>query len=101
MMRDAAAGTVSGTGGVLYAAFTGKAALVMSRKGTPASTIHSLIYRVSEATQILRGEEREAGGHAFQLGRTEGLGGVLDQGNGDGRTSGRPGRRRGIPASMT
>ena len=39
------------TGGVLYAAFTGKAALVMTRKGTPASTIHSLIYRVSEATQ--------------------------------------------------
>src|SRR4029450_3664783 len=30
--------------------FTGKAALVMTRKGTPASTIHSLIYRVSEAT---------------------------------------------------
>ena len=39
------------TGGVLYAAFTGKAALVMTRKGTPASTIHSLIYRVSEATK--------------------------------------------------
>ena len=38
------------SGGVLYAAFTGKAALVMSRKGTPASTIHGLIYRVSEAT---------------------------------------------------
>ena len=37
-------------GSVLYAAFTGKAALVMSRKGTPACTIHSLIYRVSEAT---------------------------------------------------
>lgn len=36
---------------VLYAAFTGKAALVMTRKGTPASTIHSLIYRVSEATK--------------------------------------------------
>jgi exodeoxyribonuclease-5 len=36
-------------GGVLYGAFTGKAALVMTRKGTPASTIHSLIYRVSEA----------------------------------------------------
>ncbi len=35
---------------VLHAAFTGKAALVMTRKGTPASTIHSLIYRVSEAT---------------------------------------------------
>jgi exodeoxyribonuclease-5 len=40
----------SGTGGVLFAAFTGKAALVMTRKVTPASTIHSLIYRVSEAT---------------------------------------------------
>ena len=39
------------TGGVLYAAYTGKAALVMTRKGTPASTIHSLIYRVSEATR--------------------------------------------------
>ncbi len=38
------------TGGVLHAAYTGKAALVMTRKGTPASTIHSLIYRVSEAT---------------------------------------------------
>ncbi|MGE0108171.1 MAG: ATP-dependent RecD-like DNA helicase [Bdellovibrionales bacterium] len=37
-------------GSVLYAAFTGKAALVMSRKGTPASTIHSLIYRVSSNT---------------------------------------------------
>lgn len=37
--------------GVLYAAFTGKAALVMSRKGTPAQTIHSLIYRVSEPTK--------------------------------------------------
>jgi len=35
---------------VLYAAFTGKAALVMTRKGTPASTIRSLIYRVSDAT---------------------------------------------------
>jgi exodeoxyribonuclease-5 len=46
-----------GAGGVLYAAFTGKAALVMTRKGTPASTIHSLIYKVSEATpeEIERG----------------------------------------------
>jgi exodeoxyribonuclease-5 len=40
----------SKTGDVLYAAFTGKAALVMTRKGTPACTIHSLIYRVSEAS---------------------------------------------------
>src|SRR4051794_5377120 len=45
MSRDGSA-----TGGVLFAAFTGKAALVMTRKGTPASTIHSLIYRVSDAT---------------------------------------------------
>jgi exodeoxyribonuclease-5 len=37
-------------GGVLFAAFTGKAALVMTRNGTPAQTIHSLTYRVSEAT---------------------------------------------------
>jgi exodeoxyribonuclease V len=43
-------GIASASDGVLYAAFTGKAALVMTRKGTPASTIHSLIYRVSEAT---------------------------------------------------
>jgi exodeoxyribonuclease-5 len=48
---------------VLYAAFTGKAALVMTRKGTPASTIHSLIYRVSEATpaEIERIKEDIAG----------------------------------------
>ena len=39
-----------GTNGFLAATFTGKAALVMTRKGTPASTIHSLVYRVSEAT---------------------------------------------------
>ena len=42
--------TPGGLGGVIFAAFTGKAALVMTRKGTPAQTIHSLIYRVSEAT---------------------------------------------------
>jgi exodeoxyribonuclease-5 len=49
-------------GGVLFAAFTGKAALVMTRKGTPASTIHSLIYRVSEATpqEIARIEQEVA-----------------------------------------
>ena len=48
--------------GVLFAAYTGKAALVMTRKGTPASTIHSLIYRVSEATpeEIARVEKEAA-----------------------------------------
>ena len=38
-------------GEVLFAAFTGKAALVLTRKGTPARTIHSLIYSVIEATE--------------------------------------------------
>ena len=52
----------STAGGVLFAAYTGKAALVMTRKGTPASTIHSLIYRVSEATpeEIARVEKEAA-----------------------------------------
>jgi exodeoxyribonuclease-5 len=44
-------GTAGLGGDVFYAAFTGKAALVMTRKGTPASTIHSLIYHVSEPTE--------------------------------------------------
>jgi exodeoxyribonuclease-5 len=34
-MARSADGIVSGSDGVLYAAFTGKAALVMTRKGTP------------------------------------------------------------------
>jgi ATP-dependent exoDNAse (exonuclease V) alpha subunit len=42
--------TPGGLGGVLFAAFTGKAVLVMTRKGTPAQTIHSLIYRNSDAS---------------------------------------------------
>ncbi|MGP6089773.1 ATP-dependent DNA helicase [Antarctobacter jejuensis] len=37
--------------GVVIATFTGKAALVLTRKGTPARTIHSLIYSVIEATE--------------------------------------------------
>ena len=37
--------------GVVTATFTGKAALVLSRKGTPARTIHSLIYSVIESTE--------------------------------------------------
>ena len=37
--------------GVVTATFTGKAALVLRRKGTPARTIHSLIYSVTEATE--------------------------------------------------
>ena len=42
--------------GSVTATFTGKAALVLRRKGTPARTIHSLIYSVIEATE----EEVEA-----------------------------------------
>ena len=41
-------GHALGSGGVLYGAFTGKAALVMTRKGTPASTIHSRRHRASQ-----------------------------------------------------
>ena len=37
--------------GVFFAAFTGKAALVMRKSGVPASTIHSLVYAVSEASK--------------------------------------------------
>lgn len=44
--------------GVVTATFTGKAALVLRRKGTPARTIHSLIYSVIAATD----EEIEAAG---------------------------------------
>ncbi len=44
--------------GVVTATFTGKAALVLKRKGTPARTIHSLIYSVIEATE----EEIDAAG---------------------------------------
>ena len=42
--------------GAVTATFTGKAALVLRRKGTKARTIHSLIYSVIEATE----EEVEA-----------------------------------------
>jgi exodeoxyribonuclease-5 len=42
--------------GVVTATFTGKAALVLRRKGTPARTIHSLIYSAIVATE----EEVEA-----------------------------------------
>src|SRR6186997_3705837 len=42
--------------GVVTATFTGKAALVLRRKGTPARTIHSLIYSVIVSTD----EEVEA-----------------------------------------
>ncbi|MBB4267713.1 ATP-dependent DNA helicase [Roseospira visakhapatnamensis] len=36
---------------VVTATFTGKAAMVLRRKGTPAQTIHSLIYSVQEAPE--------------------------------------------------
>ncbi len=49
-------------GGVLFCAYTGKAASVMRARGCPdASTIHSLIYRTREDTE---------GGPAFTLNRT-------------------------------
>ena len=51
--------------GVVTATFTGKAALVLRRKGTPARTIHSLIYSVIEATE----EEVEAAEKKIDGGR--------------------------------
>lgn len=52
-------GDEPGRGGVVTATFTGKAALVLRQKGTPARTIHSLIYSVIEATdeEIKRRQE--------------------------------------------
>ena len=47
----AATATAACVPGVVTATFTGKAALVLRRKGTPARTIHSLIYSVIEATE--------------------------------------------------
>jgi len=53
--------------GVVTATFTGKAALVLNRKGTPARTIHSLIYSVIESTEeevaaaAVKVQEAEAG----------------------------------------
>lgn len=49
--HDGGRGGGSCTPGVVTATFTGKAALVLRRKGTPARTIHSLIYSVIEATE--------------------------------------------------
>ncbi len=36
---------------VVFGAYTGKAASVLARKGVPATTIHSAIYRPMESTQ--------------------------------------------------
>lgn len=44
--------SVSTRGEVLFATFTGKAALVLRKKGSPCRTIHNLIYRVSEASEL-------------------------------------------------
>jgi len=49
--QDRGDGNDSCVPGVVTATFTGKAALVLRRKGTPARTIHSLIYSVIEATE--------------------------------------------------
>lgn len=53
-------------GSVVYAAFTGKAALVLSSKGcTPSSTIHSLIYKIkdpdSPVPEFVLNEDSKAG----------------------------------------
>ena len=55
--------------GVVTATFTGKAALVLTRKGTPARTIHSLIYSVIEATE----EEIEEAARKIAMAEREAL----------------------------
>ena len=64
-------GTGDGRGvpGVVTATFTGKAALVLTRKGTPARTIHSLIYKVIESTE----EEIEAAARRILLAEQDAL----------------------------
>ncbi len=42
----------SGAGRVIFAAFTGKAASVLTSKGCPAGTIHSLIYMPSSRSRL-------------------------------------------------
>lgn len=44
----------------LAATFTGKAAAVLRKKGTPCQTIHSLIYKVHEATEEEINKHKEA-----------------------------------------
>ena len=46
-----AVGSDGVSGGAIFGAYTGKAALVMSRHGTPASTIHSMCYRLKRPNE--------------------------------------------------
>lgn len=62
------------TPGVVTATFTGKAALVLRRKGTMARTIHSLIYSVIESTEE---EVNEFAGKIVQA--QEGLRGLFGE----------------------
>ena len=57
---------------VVTATFTGKAALVLRRKGTPARTIHSLIYSVIQATEeeVEAAAKKIAGGKELARGLT-------------------------------
>ena len=84
MAKDAD-GIVSGSDGVLYAAFTGKAALVMTRKGTPAS------HHPQPDLPRLRGDAR--GDRAGQAGDRR------DQGQAADPRSGRP-AVRGVAAAQ-
>ena len=67
------------TADVFFAAFTGKAALVMRKAGVPASTIHSLVYAVSEtskdeideATKLCDQMELDAAQLSLGLGRLD------------------------------
>lgn len=58
---------------VMNMAFTGKASLVMTRKGTPASTIHSAIYKVHEPTKEAIAKAKEELSKLQEQGQPDGM----------------------------
>lgn len=58
---------------VMAGCFTGKASLVMTRKGTPASTIHSMCYIPQEPTKEAIEEARKALASLRETGPAEGM----------------------------
>ena len=61
----------SGAGNVIFAAYTGKAASVMTSKGCPASTIHSLIYMPASRSRATLLELQDELGEVYNELRSE------------------------------
>jgi exodeoxyribonuclease-5 len=62
---------------VMNMAFTGKASLVMTRKGTPATTIHSAIYSVHEPTKEAIAKAKEELAKLQEQGQPEGMSALM------------------------